>query len=628
MMYCFNLKLILSKVANRVALEKNRMWKYLPVDRISRMGYNVVSATAIRKRLASILGEFNPSIIKGIKQEERERILFCADRALDHHFDLLGGCVSFGSSIDWHYDFKSGKRWDIAFYKQIKTPSDADIKVPWELSRCQHLLWLGEAYLLTNDTRYAQSIINDINSWIDDNPFMFSVNWMCSMDVAFRAVNWIFAINMISSYDGFDNDFSSKVSSSLYQHGFFIRNNLEKLIPYSNNHYTSDLVGLLYIGLLFSNTYKGKKWFSYAYKEFLNEIRNQVLPSGIHYEKSISYHRMMTEMLSYPIYMLNRVGISVPNDIESLLGKMYEFVSNYSESGNSAPLLGDNDDGRFLPFVPRPFSYHNYINDPVSVENRFISIGYKPKYCSSFHKSMFYDDARLAILQNEDSFLLFSNVGYSKRPLNKEMLIGTHTHNDQLSVSLNVRKEEILVDPGTYLYTPSPLYRNLFRSTAYHNTLVVDDEEQNNLTGINLFCVRRNSINHSMRRTGDCDIAASYSTIVGGMTHDRICRLMSDSLTIVDTVLKQGKDHSVSLFFHVSPNIKAELGQTGFALTSKNSNISVIINKKADLFIKDGFVSPSYGVLKPSIILVAKMIFDNSISIQTTIRWITIDNTE
>ena len=56
---------------------------------------------------------------------------------------------------------------------------------------------------------------------------------------------------------------------------------------------------------------------------------------------------------------------------------------------------------------------------------------------------------------------------------------GGHAHNDKLSFELNIDSEDIIVDAGTYLYTPLPERRNQFRSTKAHNTLVVENEEQN-----------------------------------------------------------------------------------------------------------------------------------------------------
>jgi hypothetical protein len=56
--------------------------------------------------------------------------------------------------------------------------------------------------------------------------------------------------------------------------------------------------------------------------------------------------------------------------------------------------------------------------------------------------------------------------------------IGGHTHSDKLSFELTVDGENICFDPGTYVYTASPEQRKLFRSTAVHNVLVINGQEQ------------------------------------------------------------------------------------------------------------------------------------------------------
>ena len=56
---------------------------------------------------------------------------------------------------------------------------------------------------------------------------------------------------------------------------------------------------------------------------------------------------------------------------------------------------------------------------------------------------------------------------------------GGHAHNDQLSITLQIDGKDIIVDPGTYLYTPLPERRNEFRSTTAHFTVQKDGAEQN-----------------------------------------------------------------------------------------------------------------------------------------------------
>ena len=100
------------------------------------------------------------------------------DRLLDNDYH----------AIDWSLDFKSGFRWDTnAFYTSMRSSNKnirgVDIKVPWELSRCQHFGILGVAFNLTKDINYAREIKNQIIDWINNNPFCHGPNWVCTMDV-------------------------------------------------------------------------------------------------------------------------------------------------------------------------------------------------------------------------------------------------------------------------------------------------------------------------------------------------------------------------------------------------------------------------------------------------------------
>ena len=485
------IRYFIPKLRNRLSVEKNRIWKHCNVERLSLCGYTPFkSADVFKERLHVLLGAFSDNALEGVTTIDRQTIIDSADQALRHEFDLLGSGGVKLDPIDWHTDFKSGYHWSKKYYRELSGKPGADIKVPWELSRCQHLLWLGEAYILTDDECYAQEVIDEINWWIKDNPLMYSVNWTCSMDVAFRAVNWMYALNMISGYKGFDDAFASIVLKSLWQHGFFIRNNLEKQIPHSNNHYASDIVGLLYLGALYNNTFLGRRWYRVAQKEYYSEVRTQVLDSGVHYERSVSYHRLMTELLSYPAYMLKRTGVKIPDDINRRIQGMYEYVATYTKPNGLAPLIADNDDGRFVPFVKRDFRDHNYLNDSQSIEIIFAALDCTT-YSTLSSSSHYYPDVGVAVVKDNNNYLYINHGGYSKNPQKEDVLIGTHTHNDLLSFELCINGKDVLVDAGTFLYTSSKVDRDEFRSTAKHNTIVVDGEEQNDF--VSPFVLRRNN---------------------------------------------------------------------------------------------------------------------------------------
>ncbi len=72
----------------------------------------------------------------------------------------------------------------------------SDIKVPWELSRCQHLPLLAAAHRLTGDPSYLDELGAQVDHWIAAEPRGDGANWACTMDVAIRAANWVAALAM------------------------------------------------------------------------------------------------------------------------------------------------------------------------------------------------------------------------------------------------------------------------------------------------------------------------------------------------------------------------------------------------------------------------------------------------
>jgi len=132
----------------------------------------------------------------------------------------------------------------------------------------------------------------------------------------------------------------------------------------------------------------------------------------------------------------------------------------------------------FLPFSKGGrrdfFNSFNTLTPVYNIYNYFKNIQLNIKPIS------LYKDFGIFIKRTETYFATIrcGNIGQKGK--------GGHSHNDQLSFTLNILGKDIIVDPGTYSYTGYPKMRNLFRSTAYHNTLSIDGLEQNEWTENNL----------------------------------------------------------------------------------------------------------------------------------------------
>jgi hypothetical protein len=296
--------------------------------------------------------------------------------------------------IDWQLDFKSGYRWsESSWYEDIVIPKNAlgaDIKVPWELARCQHLPQLALAYRLETEpslrTRYAREFRNQLLDFMANNPPGFGVNWRCTMDVSIRISNWLLAYDLFASSDvRFDDGFEVLLFRSAVEHTKHIVGNVEWTQSGRSNHYLSNVIGLLLLTAYLPPNTETDAWAGWALRELVFEIRTQFDSDGANREGSTSYHRLSTEMAIYGCAYASRLlkdrpgivraGIKsvpglcgwegrpsseisrvvgelstgvLPEDIWLCLRGMATFVEKLTRPDGTMPQIGDNDSGRFM----------------------------------------------------------------------------------------------------------------------------------------------------------------------------------------------------------------------------------------------------------------------------------------
>jgi hypothetical protein len=433
-----------------------------------------------------------------------------ADNILHGQYRLFGRLFDMGAKISWDKDFVSGFNWPkgtfFKYYQQVDLNNSADVKYPRELSRFHHALALGQAYQITGNPEYYKCFKANVLDWIDENPYMRSINWGCTQDVAIRAVNWLWGITFFQNALAKDLGFKQKLDRNLYKHGFYIYLYPEKGNYNNHNHYLSDLVGQIYIGIYFKDDKYAKNWLNWGIEELYREIRYQILPSGPSYERSINYNRFVTEMLFSAIILLRNNGYLVPQDIMYRMEKMLEFVMHYIKPDGFAPNIGDQDDARLHPFGLENNLDHRYLLSLGAViwgrgDFKFWSKGYhvesaiqlgteseriynQIKTIETPLKSEAYPDAGFYIIRDESNYMFINNSGKSKY---NELGGGTHTHSDLLSFELCMGDKTFLIDPGSYKYSGDPDMRMHFRSTKMHNTLSIDKQNQHTLNRLTLW---------------------------------------------------------------------------------------------------------------------------------------------
>ncbi len=78
--------------------------------------------------------------------------------------------------------------WDINFFHSKARP-DFDVKWLWELQRLQFLLWLGAAWRLTGDNRFASVAREILDWWFDHLRYPWGVEWSSNLEVGLRLLS-------------------------------------------------------------------------------------------------------------------------------------------------------------------------------------------------------------------------------------------------------------------------------------------------------------------------------------------------------------------------------------------------------------------------------------------------------
>jgi hypothetical protein len=439
------------------------------------------------------------------KGEPIANVLEKAEKIIDGKFDLLGfSNLDFGNlPVDWHFEPISRKHLPLKHWKQFDEPDTAetgDKKIVWELNRHQHFFTLGAAYQLTNDERYAAVFVRHLESWMEQNPPGLGINWFSSLEVAFRAISWLWAFNFFKDSPALTPELFRKALKYLYLHG----RHLEKYLStyYSpNTHLTGEALGLYYLGTQLEIFERAKTWRALGEEILFAELDRQIHADGVYFEQSTWYQRYTADFYTHFIILktfdTDDTDKKLQAKLEVKLQLLHDFLLSVTRPDGTTPLIGDDDGGRSLPLSaaePNDFrgllstaaiifgrGDYKYVAGEFREETLWLLGGegvksfenlraFRPPQTSGFFPDGGYFAMRDGWSET-DNYLLVDGGALGA-------LSGGHGHADALAIELAIGGKTLLVDSGTYTYHESEEMRDYFRSSLAHNTLMIDEKSQ------------------------------------------------------------------------------------------------------------------------------------------------------
>jgi hypothetical protein len=570
--------------------------------------------------------------------DRAQQTIDVARRALRHEFELLGSgpyvpvdpdrrARDGYAPIDWHVDplrqlrftrTVPHKQWNLVAMQ----PGNADVKYPWELARCQHWAPLGQVFLFTDDDLFALEIARELDDFMEANPVGTGVNWACTMDVGLRAVSWTIGLALVRNSDALDDAFWLRAYDALFDHGTFIRHNLENTYEITSNHFLSNLLGLFFVGAVFADLPEGFEWTRFARRALEDEMSVQVLADGADYESSIPYHRLVTELFLGAVRLADRLGSPMSTKFRARVRDMIAYLAAVTRPDGLMPQVGDADDGRLHILggygTASPQDGRHLFGPSAMMfdEPAWLAMGGSaaaweaawwgfdvPRLPTTMQPpapdAKLFRDSGVAVVRSGDRhFLLVTNGAVGTNGF------GNHKHNDLLSFEYHHGGIPLVVDPGCYAYTSDADTRNRFRGTAYHNTVMVDGVEQNEIRPGYLFRLFEMSNPETLRFVDGDDFVEyvgrhhAYERLSEPLTHERTFRFMKSSggLLIVDRLSGRGR-HDVRWHFHLAPGVCAEAADSGVvALTAGARRWQLRTPPGLQIAVNAARYSPSYGV--------------------------------
>ncbi len=336
--------------------------------------------------------------------------------------------------------------------------------------------------------------------------------------ISLRGINWI---KFLSIYDIKDE----KIDNSLYNQYMVLMDNLEYHLL--GNHLLENGFSLLFGAYYFGD----KALYSKAKEILKEELEEQILDDGAHFELTPMYHQIMLFRVLDSLNLVTNNTI-FKDELESFLikkaTKMLSWLNSISYKDGSIPHFNDSVDG-VAPSSNELFQYAKSLN---------LDIG-RVKLQDSGYRVV-----------DKDRYELRIDVG-SIGP----SYIPGHAHSDTFNFELRVDGKPFIVDTSISTYENSE-ERVKQRATSSHNTVKIAELDQSEVWS-SFRVANRAEVLFLKERDGE--IVASHDGYKKrlGILHQRRFKYSDSTILIKDNIIGQIESNiSQVAYLHFHPTIK------------------------------------------------------------------------
>jgi hypothetical protein len=495
-------------------------------------------------------------------------------------------------------------------------------------SRHQWLIDLAQEYVATGDGSHADACLAALDRWISRHPAGVEPDFARSAEAGFRLMSWCWGLLLLRDAPQLSGPWLTRVLATIWQHAAHLNESLSHYCP-PPTHLTGNALGLFYAACLFPEFRDAGHWRETAARVLVNELQTQVGADGVQFEQSTCFHAYTADIYLHFALLAERNHLEVPVSVVARIERMFDFLLAIRRPDGSIPAIGDSDGGCLLPLARRAADDSRgrfaiaavccsrpdfaWAADSEIAElawlmgaeglARFDALRPLPPASAP---SRVFPQGGYAVMRTgweRDAHQMIVDVG----PLGCPASSG-HGHADLLSIQCAIFGERSIVDPGTHCYGGDSKWRDFFRSTAAHSSVVVDGANQVEPAGP--FGWRRHPRVrlrewHSTREFDFLDADHDgYTTLSDPVLHRRRVIFVKPGYWILVDDLSGAGRHQLDLTFQfASPDIR--LGPHPWARAATPAGpvlwISPFPSAPAQPGLKCGEPSPTRGWISPEL---------------------------
>lgn len=489
-------------------------------------------------------------------------------------------------NIYWNFDVIKQFEFENKWQNDITIPGNigVDVKRVWELGRMQHLPFLA----IKNKNNYNNEILNQILDFIIQNPPSFGIQWKSPMDVSIRMINWIMCISILNQNKiELESKVIDIINVAIFDHYTFVKSNIEYSEGMRGNHYFTNICSLLIASIYLGEDFKNDT--KYFLKSIGQELEYQFNEDGSNFEASTSYHLLCAEIFFTTLYIL-KLNTSLYNlfynQHKKTISHIFTFTSELIQFKSIN--IGDNDSGFYC------FNNLFFNNREKYLENLFKLL--EIEINNTINNRDNFEDFGLAILKNNYFSIIYSQTGIGQNGK------GGHSHCDDTSIILYIKKSQCIVDPGTFTYTSDYKKRNLFRSSEYHNVISLNKFNQYEFSENSIedmFWLNSQNIEIINFNKDKETISVKYKLSLFNLV--RIIKLDKIGVHVTEKI-EENQEFTLNIHFH--PGVEINLVNDDIILLINNEEFIFKSNSIIDIDLYD--YSPNYGEILISKKLILK----------------------